>query len=197
MKKALFAISILFFSFTTVTTNRVVDRIGIKGPLKFAKTDYKLVWTAKPNDNYFVQEYLPEGEKLESFNQMLTIHLFNMDIKTKDAVGQKVKELIERKKTDPVCNYQITESPDGKEYIVDFLLGESKEDKMTIVEFNVYRFKQIEITKKNKAIIVYAFSKRSYGDNITPFLKSLKDDRIQYLNEMISTEIPNVIINKN
>ena len=189
----LIALSTLLFSFTTISDNPV-DRLGVKGPLEFNKINFKLAWTDKPNDIYYIQEYLPDGEKLESFSQMLTIHLFDTDIKTKDAVGQKVKELTERKKTDAVCNYQVTESPDGKEFIVDFLLGESKDDKMTIVEFNVYRYKQIEISKKKKAIIVYAYSKRSYGDNITNFFKTLKADRTNYLNQMISADIPTVII---
>ena len=65
---------------------------------------------------------------------------------------------------------------------------------MTIVEFNVYRYKQIEISKKKKAIIVYAYSKRSYGDEITNFFKTLKADRTNPLNQMISADIPTVTI---
>jgi hypothetical protein len=193
MKEVLIVFSALFFSFTTVTDNSV-DRIGVKGPLKFGKTEFKLVWSDKPNDKYYIQEYLPNGEKLENFNQMLTIHLFDTNIKLEDAVRQKVRELTERKKTDAVCNYQVTESPDGKEFIVDFLLGESQDDQMTVVEFNVYRYKQIEIAKKKKGIIVYAFSKRSYGEDITAFFKTLSVDRTNYLNEMISVDIPAVVI---
>lgn len=193
MKYILIAFSVLFFSFTILPDNPV-DKIGVKGPLEFNNTSYELVYTDKPNDKYYIQEYLPDGEKLESFNQMLTIHLFVTDIKSEKAVEQKVKELTERKKTDPVCNFQVTESPDGKEFIVDFLLGESKDDIMTIVEFNIYRYKQIEISKKKNAIIVYAYSQRSYGDNITTFLNTLKDDRTNYLNQMIVTDIPTVKI---
>jgi hypothetical protein len=194
MKNILIVLSsTLFFSFTTVADNPI-DRIGVKGPLDFAETNFNLVWTDKPNDTYYIQEYLPEGEKLENFNQMLTIHLFVTNINTKDAVGQKIKELTERKKTDKICNYQVNESPDGKEFLVDFLLGESKNDEMTIVEFNVYRYKQIEISKKKKAIIIYAFSKRSYGEDITEFFKTFQSDRIDYLNEMISIDIPTTTI---
>ena len=179
--------SILLFAFTA---NNVTDYLSVAGPLKFNQTDFELKWSDKPNDNYYIQEYLPKGENLSDFNQMLTIHLFDTDIKLKDAVSQKVKELNKRKETDAVCNYQVTESPDGKEFIVDFLLGESKDDKMTIVEFNTYHYRQIELSKKHKAIAVYAYSKRSYGDDITDFLKTLKDDRNSHLNEMISLKKP-------
>jgi len=119
-----------------------------------------------------------------------------MDIKIEDAVKQKVMELTERKKTDAVCNYQVTESPDGKEYIVDFLLGESKDGIMTIIEFNVYHYKKVEVAKKKKVIVVYAYTKRSYGDDITSFMKGLGAARTNYLKQMISAEIPAINIGK-
>ena len=193
MKYSLILLSLLFLSFT-ISSDKVEDTLGVKGPLKFNNIDFNLAWTDKPTENYYIQEYLPDGEKVESFNQMLTIHLFDTDINTKEAVQQKVKDLTKRKKTDPVCNYVMTESPDGKEFMVDFLLGESKCDKMTIVEFNVYRYKQVELGANKKGILVYAFSKRSYGDDITPFFKTLRSDRTGYLNQMISAEIPLVAV---
>ncbi len=196
MKTTLVALATLLFSMTTVTENPI-DRLGVKGPLVFNKTNFNLSWTDKPNENYFIQEYLPEGEKADSFNQMLTIHFFNTDVSTKEAVAQKIKELIVRKKTDAVCNYEVNESPDGKEFIIDFLLGESKNDRMTIVEFNVYRYKQIEISNNRKAVVVYAYSKRSYGHGITEFFKTLKQDRINFLNQMISADLPSLTIGSN
>jgi hypothetical protein len=195
MKAILITLSTIFLSLI-VNSDKPIDRIGVKGPLVFDKTNFNLVWSDKPSEIYYIQEYLPDGEKLESFSQMMTIHLFETDLKTSDAVEQKVKELTERKKTDPICNYQVTKSPDGKEFIVDFLLGESKDNKMTIVEFNIYRYKQIETSKNKEGIIVYAFSKRSYGEDISSFFKTLKVDRDNYLNQMISTDIPTVKLNR-
>jgi hypothetical protein len=68
-------------------------------------------------------------------------------------------------------------------------MGESKDNKMTIAEFNVYRYKQVNIEGGKKAIIVFAYSKRAYADDITPFLKSLGEERVNHLNQMISTEV--------
>jgi hypothetical protein len=185
--------SILLLAFTGDT---VIDYLSVEGPLKFNQTDFELKWSDKPNDKYYIQEYLPKEENLNDFNQMLAIHLFDTDIKLKDAVSQKVNELNKRKETDAVCNYQVTESPDGKEFIVDFLLGESKDDKMTIVEFNVYHYRQIDLNKKDKGISVYAYSKRSYGDDIIEFFKTLKADRSAHLNEMISSKKPEIKLKK-
>ncbi|WP_127844583.1 hypothetical protein [Psychroflexus aestuariivivens] len=194
MKSLVFALSsLILFAFTV---DKVEDYLSVKGPLTFNKTDFHLKWSDKPNDEYYIQEYLPKDESLESFNQMLTIHLFDTDIDLEGAVSQKVSELEERKKTDPVCNYQVTESPDGKEFIVDFLLGESNDDEMTIVEFNVYHYRQVDLKKKDKGIAVLAYSKRSYGDDITEFFKTLKAERNAHLNEMISSQKPSIKLKK-
>jgi hypothetical protein len=195
MKIFTLALSIALLTFTTTNINPI-DNLGVDGPLSFNNTSFELKWSDKPSDIYYIQEYLPSGEDLDNFNQMITIHLFDTDIKLKDAVDQKLSELNKRKETDSVCNYQVTESPDGKEFIIDFLLGESKEDKMTIVEFNVYHYRQIELDNNRNAIAVYAYSKRSYGDNITDFFKTLKEDRISHLNEMISIQKPIINIRK-
>ncbi|MVN23500.1 hypothetical protein [Mucilaginibacter arboris] len=192
MKKYLLILTVFLFSFTFL--NDPVDRLGVKGPLTFNKTNFNLAWTDKPNSSYYIQEYLPSGEKVEKFNEMLTIHLFNTDISLKDAVQQKIKELNDRKKTDPTCNFMVNESPDGKEIMVDFLIGESKDDKMSIAEFNVYRYKQVDLGEKKKGILVYAYSKRAYDDGITSFYKNINDSRTDFLNAMIGSEMPTVQI---
>ncbi|CAN5571249.1 hypothetical protein BH10BAC3_BH10BAC3_16800 [soil metagenome] len=192
---ALFFIVILC-SFTPFTDN-TVDRLGVKGPLVFGDTNFKLTWTDKPNDTYYIQEYLPAGDTLEKFKQLLTIHLYEKDITTQDAVKQKIQELVKRRLTDPICNYKVIESPDGKEFMVDFLLSESKNDLMEIVEFNIYHYKQVELGGNKKAILVYAYSKRSYGDEITPFLKHLKTERMEMLNTMIAAQVPVITLIEN
>lgn len=193
MKYILILAAVLFLSFTMISDSPV-DRLGVKGPLQFNKSKYELVWSDKPNDKYLIQEYLPKGEMVDRFNQMLTLHLFITPMSIQEAVQQKVTELEQRKKTDPVCNYVVNESPDGKEFMIDCMFGESKADKMTVVEFNVYRFKQIDLGSDKKGIIIYAYSKRSYGDDIAKFLKSLKNTRTEYLNAMIAADIPLITI---
>jgi hypothetical protein len=174
---------------TQSTQTDIVDRLGVKGPLKYGDSDFNIAWTDKPNDNYYIQEYLPDGQKAESFKEMLTIHLFDTEIRIEDAVKQKVQELNLRKKTDPICNYLVNENSDTNEYLVDFLLSDTKNDKVQTVEFNVYRYKQINIGDR-QAILVYAYSRRSYGNKATSFLKSLKNERLVYLKHMTSTDMP-------
>ena len=182
------------FILLSFTAKKINEYLSVEGPLEFNDTKFSLKWSDKPNKNYYIQEYIPKGENTDSFNQMLTIHLFDLDIELQDAVKSKIKELIKRKETDAVCNYQITESPDGKEIMVDFLLSESRDGKTQIIEFNIYHYRKIQLDKNKNGIAVYAYSKRSYGNQVTEFLKNLKTSRNNLLNEMISTEKPKILL---
>lgn len=185
---SLFVISLPLFA------QKALNRIGVSGPLDFNKTSFNLAWSDKPNATYYVQEYVPKGERVENFTQMLTVNVYDRDITIEDAVKQKVKWLTERKKTDDVCNFQITNNPDKTEYMVDFVVSESKGDDYTIVEFNVYRYKKVDIGNGKKGILVYVYSQRSYGEEITGFLKNLGEIRTGMLNAMIASVLPTITL---
>ncbi|MFZ1321939.1 MAG: hypothetical protein WAT71_10315 [Ignavibacteria bacterium] len=176
--------------------SEVKDFLGVKGPLEFNATTFDLAWSDKPRDNYYIQEYLPLGEKLENFNQMMSVHLFLTDLTVEKMVSKKIGELEDRKKSDELCNYSSFKSPDGNEIIVDFILSEDKEGQTPVIEFNAYRYKQTDIGNGSMGIIIYAYSKRSYGDGIDSFLRNLKEDRTKYLDEMSKTTIPDVTISE-
>jgi len=176
--------------------SEVKDLLGIKGPLEFNSTTFDLAWSDKPRENYYIQEYLPSGESPESFNQMMSVHLFLTDLTVDKMVSKKIGELEDRKKSDPLCNYSSFKSPDGNEIIVDFVLSEDKEGQIPIIEFNAYRYKISDTGNGSKGIIIYAYSKRSYGDDIDSFLVNLKEDRMKYLDEMSKSSIPAVSISK-
>ena len=188
MKTIFFAAAVIASLFTKPDTD-VVDKLGVKGPLTFNKTAFNLAWVSNPNSNYYVQEYLPKNENETHFNQMLSVFLLVGNTKTEDAVKQKTEELAARKSTDPTCNFIVNKSADGKEFILDFVLGENN-----IEEFNIYRYKQIDVGSRGKAILMYAYSKRAYGNNITAFLQNLKTERTKLLNEMAAAPMPPVTL---
>ncbi len=99
MKIIFLAISSLLISYMSVSDD-ITDRIGVKGPLEFNGISFNLAWSDQPRDNYYIQEYLPPGENVESFEQMMTIHLFVTDMNVYEAVQQQGKELTSRKKSD-------------------------------------------------------------------------------------------------
>lgn len=189
-----FPILLLAVLFLSSFDTDPIERLNVKGPLSFNNTSFSLAWTSKPNETYYIQEYLPTGESLEKFNQMLTIYVLDKNIKAEDAVSQKIRELDNRKKTDTVCNYTVIESPDGKEFIVDFILSENRNDKLNTIEFNIYRYKLVELGHKKKGILLYAYSKRAYGDDITPFFNSLAKSRVNLINEIANSELPTIQI---
>jgi hypothetical protein len=191
MKKILVFMALALMSFASIK-NDPIERIGLKGPLEFNKDKFVLAWSEKPNANYYVQEYLPKNETVERFNQLLTVNVFVTDASVEDAIQQKVSELNKRKKTDIVCNFSVSKSPDEKEMILDCILSAEKNGELDIVEFIIYKYKQIELENNKKALLVYSYSKRSYGGNIRSFLKNLKTQRNDLLNEMIATELPKI-----
>jgi hypothetical protein len=142
-----------------------------------SNTIYKLAWSSHPNDAYFKQEYLPTGEKSESFKTMVMIEAIIVDAPIENVVRLKESELQERKKTDQVCNYQITTNSQTGEYMIDFLLSSGD-----IVEWNVYRYKKILDSKGKPTILLFALSKRAYGNEFKTFLTGLKTDRIETIN---------------
>jgi hypothetical protein len=105
--------------------------------------------------------------------------------------------LKKRKKTDLVCNYQIVNNAKKGITVIDFLLGENKNNIMTIVEFNFYRYEQLNLGNNKKGLIVLAYTKRSYSSDITNFLYNLSSTRSKYLKEIISINMPSIKINDN
>jgi hypothetical protein len=194
MKPYFALLALAFFSFAA---NDPIDHIGVKGPLTFDKTDFSLSWSAVPRENYYVQEYLPQGESEDHFNQMLTVNLFVMDVPVDVAVKQRMAEFEERKKTDKVCNYSITKRPGGTEFLLDVILSAGSGAKPDVAEFIIYRFVQVELADTRKALLVYSYSKRSYGDKIDGFLVGLPKERVTLLNKMTAAEMPKVALTGN
>lgn len=193
MKKAIYFTSLLLIIFSTAKS-QTIERIGLKGPIEFNNTEFILAWSQKPNANYYVQEYLPKNETVERFNELITVNVFVLDVTVEKAIQQKVNELTKRKEIDKVCNFSVIDSPDGTESILDCLLSSGNDQKLDVVEFVIYRYKQIELENHKKALLIYSYSKRSYDENIIKFLNGLSSERESLLNVMISAEMPKIRI---
>lgn len=176
------------------TENQPIERIGLKGPIEFKKTPYYLAWSDKPNATYYVQEYLPKNETVERFNQMITVNVFVMDVSVEEGIQQKVLQLTKRKETDRVCVFNVIKSPDPKDSILDCVLSLEKDGELDVAEFIIYRYKQIELENHQKALLIYSYSKRSYGKDIPAFLKNVSSERSKLLNMMMTKELPNLKI---
>lgn len=155
--------------------------------ISLSNTVYKLAWSSHPNSFYYKHEYLSVGEKPESFKTMVMLEAIIKDLPIEKVVRLKESELQERKKTDKVCNYQITTNSKTGEYMIDFLMSSGD-----IVEWNAYRYKKIVDSKGNPTILLFALSKRGYGNDITTFLTGLRSSRIDWINLIWNYKLPTI-----
>ncbi len=193
MKRLLCLTAIVLMSFSTLQ-NEPVERIGVKGPIIFNNIRFHLARSQKPNVDYYYQEYVPVDETVKKFNNLITVNVFIRNSSLENAVQQKAGELNKRMETDKVCNYSITKGPDGKDSVIDCVLSYEKDGEITAAEFVIYRFKEIELQDRTKAILIYSYSKRSYETDIYDFFTSLPEGRKELLSVMNFQELPKIRI---
>lgn len=191
MRKALPFLGLLFISFVADGTK---DAIGVPGPIEYNGTKFELAKTNHPRDNYYEQFYIPAGEKLDSFQQMMSVFLYDSAYTPEDAAIVREAELRERKKTDLMCNFQKTVNKQKGEFMVDATTGEAKGEALLSYRFTIYRYKQISLGKKRPGLVVYGYAAQRYLDSIPPFLKTLREERIRRLNELGNTDIPAITL---
>lgn len=159
--------------------------------ITFDNTEYFLGWSSHPSESRFLQEYFPRGQTPDDFTDMLSVWLFIGDISASQWIDNMKVSYQQRKSHDPCANYQVYENDD--EYMMDCLLSESDGKHVSAVEFNVYRCKDIEVEGKHGLLICF-YSGKAQGENVTPFLKQLRDRRLDLIQAMIAFEYPAVSI---
>jgi len=180
----------LLFSFDVKNNyQQVKEYLSVPGPVEFNKTIFSLSWSSHPNNSYYKQEYLPAGERSETFSKMIMIEALVGELTPKEAMMNKVAELDERKKSDPVTNYQFIQNPSTGEYLLDFVISSNG-----IVEWNAYRYTTLKDKAAGKGIVLFACSKRAYGKAGTGFLKALKTERVKDINTLAVYKIPEIKI---
>lgn len=172
-----------------------VERLGIAGPLRFQQTAFNLAFSSHPTASFYLQEYLPKGETMDHFTRLLTVRVTNQNTDVKQLVNEKITELEARKKTDVMCNYQVMANDKSQEVIVDFIVSDKINDPQAIVEFSIYRYRQIALGATRRAVLIYAYSQRSYGSAVNAYLKALPQTRRAALDALAKTPLPVVKIN--
>ena len=168
----------------------VPDLLSIPGPIEYDGTEYFLTWSKPMSKTLFRQQYLPIDERIEDFVQLLDFSFFNKEIEMELAVRQRVEGIQGREKTDKYAKVNVIESPDGKEYIVDYYISESPTKGDSYIEYNVYRFKSYE-NGSDKSFLILSHSKRMYGD-LKSSAKSLARQRDHLITTMIEFNIPEI-----
>ncbi|MBN8622078.1 MAG: hypothetical protein J0L47_02910 [Flavobacteriales bacterium] len=165
------------------------DLLSIPNPLEYDGTEFFLARAKQRSKTLFQQQYIPKDEQLENFNQIIDFSFFNKEIDMELAVRQKV-ESVQSRKDDKFAKVNVTESPDGTEYIVDFYISEVPEKGDSFIEYDIYRFKKFD-NGTQKSFLMLNYAKRIYGD-LKSAAKLLAKQRDQLMTGMIEYKIPEI-----
>lgn len=168
--------------------------LSIANPIEFDGTEFFLNQSKQRSKTLFQEQYIPKDENIENFNQLIDFSFFNKEIDMELAVRQKVEMVQNRREKDKFSHVNVTESPDGAEYIVDYFISESPTNGDSYVEYNINRFKQSEIGGQ-KTFLMISYAKRIYGD-LKSAAKSLSKQRDHLMSTMIEYKIPEVKVAK-
>ena len=188
MLKKIFLLLIISSLSLIKAQDDVADILSIPGPIEFNDTEFLLAWSKQPSKTLFRQQFLPRDERIEDYNQLLDFSFFNKEIEMELAVRQKVESVQKREGKDKFAKVNVTESPTGDEFIVDYFISEAPENGDSYVEYNVYRFKQFE-NAGQKSFLILFYSTRIYGD-LKSSAKALAKKRDLLITNMIEFKIP-------
>lgn len=191
MKRLFSILSLLsIMTWGTLKAQNVEDVLDVK-TLNFQGVDYQLGWSAH-NSSQCIQEYFPKGQVPESYTDMFTISVFTniVDGVTPEiAAAAKKAELEARKeKTKDVWNWSVMTNEETNEACIDFVCCSGKDGKLDIVEFDVHRYRMIQVDGK-PALQLLFYSHRAYGDDITGMMNNLKDIRGKALLDIVDFNI--------
>ncbi|OCX52686.1 hypothetical protein BEL04_14665 [Mucilaginibacter sp. PPCGB 2223] len=172
----------------------VVNYYGTPTDIIFNNTKFTLTWSSHPNDTYYKQEYITHGDAVEHFKDMVLVDFIITDLTVKDAAQAQVNNILERKKTDKVCNYQIIKNEQTGEYILDFIMSESTGDDLSVIEWSGYHYKPYTDKAGHKGVLLFGISHRAYGDDTMNFLKTLKTYRGDVLKALVAYQVPEIQI---
>ncbi|MGZ5210566.1 MAG: hypothetical protein ACXWB1_06705 [Kaistella sp.] len=164
--------------------------LSFPNPIEYDATEFFLAQSKQRSKTLFQEQYIPKDETLRDFNQLLDFSFFNKEIEMELAVRQKVESIQQREKKDKFAKVNVTESPDGKEFIVDYFISESPEKGDSYVEYNIYRFKNYD-NGTQKSFLIMSYAKRIYGD-LKSAAKSLAKQRDYLMANMIEYKIPEI-----
>ncbi len=177
-------------SLATPAAAQVTDYLGIPGPIEFDGQAYGLAWSSQPGAQYTKQEYVPEGQAVERYEQKVLVETVRGNLAVMDAVRIQVETLNQRKENDPLVNMGLVQNEATGEALLDFIVSSKDDAGEYTVEWNAYRYSPLK-TAEGDGVLLFAISRRAYGnDNVRSFLESLKDVRPGQVNALASAPLP-------
>ena len=168
----------------------IIERLNIPGPLTFNENEFILAMSRQNSVTWAQQQYIMRDDVLHNYKGLINISYFDKEIDMETAIKQKVQFVEKRRSKDKYSFVNVTESPDGKEIIVDYLTTETPAEGEPYAEYNLDRFKNFD-TGGKKSFIIFSYSKRIAGD-LKYASRSLSKERSRLMEAAITTAIPPV-----
>ncbi len=174
------------FCLSLTTDKPVQDYLGVGQSIEFNGKNYQLAWSSNPGEGYYNQEYLTDSSSLSNYNELLMVEAIKGSISTDDAVGVKVSELQEWKKSNPIINWNVYKN--GEERVIDFVVSDGD----IVYEWNIYRYLS-QKNKKKKYLLLYAYS---YKDSVITredlhvFFDRIVENRTIVIEKLGALELP-------
>lgn len=183
----------IFAAGASAQSGEATDMLGVSGPVSFQGEDYTLVWSSRPSPDYVKQAYIPDGQKVESYENMILVEAVRGSLTPMEVAASQVQSLEARKGTDPVVNHDIIQNEATGEVLLDFLVSDMSADPI-IVEWNAYRYVPLA---GGEGVGLFAISRRGYGeDGARAFLSGLGPVRKETVNALAGYDIPAMTISQ-
>jgi hypothetical protein len=190
----LFALSSASLCFSQ--SDEAKDYLSVPGPLQFNGIDFKLAWSSHPDQKYYKQEYVPEGQSVERYDEMMLVEVLTGSVTAADAATSKMNELKQRKNRDQFVNYEIIHDPKTGQYILDFSLSDTGNEQAQIVEWNAYRYVELDKVSQSTGVMLIAYSRRAYGEEIRGFLNGLSSQRTADIEKLSKLNVPDIVLSE-
>ena len=167
------------------------DTLGVPGPISLEGDEYALAWTSQPSDNYFKQEYIPEGQAVESYEDMILVEAVIGAMTPMEAAAAQVQSLEARRGRDPVLNYEVIRNEATEEVLLDFLISDLGANPI-IVEWNAYRYQALP---DGDGVVLMGISRRGYDEaGAASFMSGLGAMRKEAIQALTAMSFPRVSI---
>lgn len=171
--------------------------LSIPGPIYVQKKAYQLSWSSHPDASLYKHEYLAVGDQFPNYKSMVMIDFVLTGSTVDQAVATKISQLEKLKATLPIVQFNLIANKATGEKIIDCLMEQTAaDDRNSVVERTVYRYKSILTKSGQRGVLLFAVSTREYGKGITPFLVKLKTDKPILINEVAKLSLPEINIKR-
>jgi len=168
----------------------VKDHLNIPGPIAFDGQSYDLAWSSRPSANYIKHEYVPKGQVVTHFHDMLLVEFLQGDLTVADVVRTQMQKLNARKGRDPLVRMAVIKNAATGEMLLDFLISDNTNGEL-IVEWNAYRYARMTTVSGETGIGLFGVSRRAYGDDSAKaFLGALKARRPAQIDRLAKAPLP-------